>query len=143
MALVALATLETTAAWVLVEAGQNLPLAIDPLKSGAAFIGLYTVGCFTVRRLAPYADPFVLPCVALLNGLGLVLIHRLDLASAAAAVRQGVAAPPGDVGNQMVWTAAGLVLFVGVLAVVRDHRMLARYAYTFAAAGLVLLLVGC
>ena len=40
---------------------------------------------------------------------------------------------------QLVWTCVGLALFVAVLMVVRDHRALARYAYTLAAAGLAFL----
>jgi cell division protein FtsW (lipid II flippase) len=39
----------------------------------------------------------------------------------------------------VAWTAIGLVFFVAVLWVVRDHRTLARYAYTAGFAGLVLL----
>ena len=47
--------------------------------------------------------------------------------------------PAGDAAVQVVWTCVGLALFVAVLLVVRDHRALARYAYTLAAAGLVFL----
>ena len=31
-----------------------------------------------VRRFAPYADPLLLPLAALLNGLGIVMIYRLQ-----------------------------------------------------------------
>lgn len=36
----------------------------------------------TVRRFAPHADPLIVPLATLLSGLGLVLIHRLDIAYA-------------------------------------------------------------
>jgi cell division protein FtsW (lipid II flippase) len=94
-----------------------------------------------LRRLAPYADPLLLPCVALLNGLGIVLVHRLDLAVAERARLAGRAVPRGDASLQLVWTTIGVVVFIVVLAVVRDHTRLQRYAYTAAAAGLVALLL--
>ena len=46
-----------------------------------AYLALFGGAHLAVRRFAPYADPLLLPVVALLNGLGLVMIHRLDLAS--------------------------------------------------------------
>src|SRR6185437_8498044 len=81
----------------------------------------------------------ILPAVALLNGLGLVLIRRLDLAEAADARQDGQPVPSGDAEVQVLWTCIGLALFVAVLLIVRDHRALARYAYTLAAAGLAFL----
>jgi len=68
-----------------------------------------------------------------------VMIHRLDLAAADRAVALGRAAPTVLIQRQVAWTAIGLVLFVGVLYLVRNHRTLARYGYTAGFAGLVLL----
>jgi cell division protein FtsW (lipid II flippase) len=49
--------------------------------------------------------------------------------------------PSPDVYSQLTWTALGLVLFIAVLLVVRDHRRLQRYTYTAMLAGLILLLL--
>lgn len=103
--------------------------------------GLLLVAHLAVRFLAPYADPLLLPMVALLNGLGLVLIHRLDLADADRARQLSKAVPRADAPLQLVWTAIGVTLFVAVLVLVRDHRTLQRFTYTAMAAGLVLLLI--
>ncbi|MFE2329201.1 FtsW/RodA/SpoVE family cell cycle protein [Streptomyces sp. NPDC059385] len=86
---------------------------------------------FAVRLRAPYADPLVLPIAVLLNGLGLVLIQRLD------------ATTPGHLtaGDQLRWSALGMALFVLVVSLLRDHRVLQRYAYLSVAAALVLMLV--
>jgi len=131
----------TTSALALVEANQEQQLTTDLLLYGGAYLGLFTIAHLAVRKLAPYADPLILPCVALLNGLGLVMIHRLDLAATAKAVQAGQPAPGGDASHQVVWTAIGVVLFLGVLWFLRDHRSLARYGYTCGLAGLVLLII--
>lgn len=123
----------------IVDATVNDRVSPDVLNYGAGFALIYAVAHVAVRWLAPYADPVILPAMALLNGLGLVLIRRLDLAEAADARQDGVPVPAGDAGVQVVWTCVGLALFVAVLLVVRDHRALARYAYTLAAAGLAFL----
>jgi cell division protein FtsW (lipid II flippase) len=99
---------------------------------GLGLGALVGVAHVVVRRFAPYADPIMLPAVTLLNGLGLVLIHRLDLADGEAAT---------DAPNQLMWTAVGIAFFVLVLVLVRDHRTLQRYTYTAGAAGLVLLAI--
>ena len=94
-----------------------------------------------VRRMAPNADPLILPMVALLNGLGLAMIGRLDLAVADRAEAFGNTVPSGYASLQLVWTAIGILGFVAVLLVVRDHRVLARYGYTAAFVGIVLLML--
>lgn len=83
-----------------------------------------------LRYAAPYADPVILPITSAINGLGLVVIHRLDLAT------------DGSLANrQLLWTALGVGAAVAVLLLVRDHRILARYTWTAAVAGFALLLL--
>ncbi|MBC7372836.1 MAG: FtsW/RodA/SpoVE family cell cycle protein, partial [Frankiales bacterium] len=76
-----------------------------------------------------------------LNGLGLVVIRRLDFAAVERARQLGNALPGGEAPRQLVWTAVGVAAFAAVLLFVRDHTTLQRYTYTAAAAGLVLLLL--
>ncbi|GEC09954.1 cell division protein FtsW [Streptomyces spinoverrucosus] len=96
---------------------------------GAGLGVLALLAHLAVRLRAPYADPLLLPIGVLLNGLGLVLIYRLDLQT------------PGDraAPAQLVWSALGITLFAYVVAALRDHRVLQRYAYVCVAAALVLL----
>ncbi len=117
----------------------DVPPDLLPYAGGLG--GLCLLAHLALRFVAPYADPVVVPCVALLNGLGLVMVHRLDLAEQQRATLTGRPVPSADAPLQLVWTALGVLLFVVVLAVVRDHTRLARYAYTCAAAGIVLLLL--
>nr|WP_231386814.1 FtsW/RodA/SpoVE family cell cycle protein [Nocardia sp. BMG111209] len=105
------------------------------------FAVLVLLAHLAVRVLAPKADPVILPCVVLLNGLGLVLIDRLDRAEAATAAALGKPVPSGDAAHQLVWTAAGIALFALLLAIVRNHGQPAKYAYTCGLAGVVLLLI--
>ncbi|MEU0742676.1 FtsW/RodA/SpoVE family cell cycle protein [Streptomyces sp. NPDC006134] len=98
---------------------------------GAGLGVLALLAHLAVRLRAPYADPLLLPIGVLLNGLGLVLIYRLDLET------------PGDraAPTQLVWSTLGVALFIVVVLVLRDHRLLQRYAYVCVAAALVLLTV--
>jgi cell division protein FtsW (lipid II flippase) len=83
-----------------------------------------------VRFTAPYADPVLLPIVAALNGLGLAVIHRLDLAEGTSFARQ-----------QLIWMTVGVVLFALTLIFLRDHRVLQRFTYTFGLIAILLLLM--
>ncbi|MDT4926334.1 MAG: hypothetical protein QOG01_4047 [Pseudonocardiales bacterium] len=94
-----------------------------------------------IRRVARYADPLMLPIVVLLNGLGLVMIHRLDLGQKQEAQQNGGQFVGAQAPTQVVWTALGVLLFITILVVVRDHRVLQRYAYTLALIGVFFLLL--
>lgn len=116
----------------------NSHLLTDSLVPLAAGLIAHLV----IRRVAPYADPLLLPIVVLLNGLGLVMIHRLDLGlkqqsdAGTGPTFTGASAP-----TQILWTGLGLLLFLAIIWLIRDHRILARYAYTLALAGMFFLVL--
>jgi cell division protein FtsW (lipid II flippase) len=100
-----------------------------------AFVVITVIGHLAVRKLAPWADPLLLPLAALLNGLGIMMTYRL------AAQGKLLSAPlsPSATGIQILYTAIGVGCFVAVLAFVREARVMQRYTYTLGAVGLVLL----
>ena len=116
----------TGAAYVLASFGRDsaMPVNIGPFL--AALCALLLAGNIVTRKLAPEADPILFPVAALLNGIGYVMITRLDEDLA---------------GFQALWTAIGMAAFVGTLAVVRKARDLANYRYTAMVVGLVLLVL--
>lgn len=78
-----------------------------------------------VRRFAPGADPVLLPVAALLSGVGLAMVGRLD---------------PTLAGPQTMWIFVGVALLALVLAVVPSLESVGRYKYTIMLVSLVLLL---
>jgi cell division protein FtsW (lipid II flippase) len=97
---------------------------------------------FAVRKFAPWADPLMLPLAALLNGLGVVMIYRLQESGRAGNGGQKILTLSTSATiTQLVWTAVGVAGFVLVIAVIREPRVLQRYTYTLGAVGLVLLAI--
>lgn len=97
---------------------------------GVLLLGMHVV----LRIVAPDADPLVLPVITVLNGLGIAMIYRIDLADEmygweSAGIRQ------------IVWTAMAVVIASGVLLVVRNHRVLQRYRYVAMFTGIALLVL--
>jgi cell division protein FtsW (lipid II flippase) len=130
-----------TAALMLVDANQEQALSLRILWYGLAYLAVFAIAHMAVRKWAPYADPLILPCVAVLNGLGLVMIYRIDLAMSEIALTKpdqdySAAAP-----KQVLWTVISLALFLGVLRWVNDHRKLQSYGYTCGLVGVVLLAI--
>jgi len=107
----------------------------DILGYGGWLAGLVIGAHIVIRLVAPYADPVLLPVVAALNGLGLAVIHRIDLA------REAVGKPHDFAQQQLIWMTLGVALFVVTLLVIRDHRVLQRFTYTSGLAAIVLLLL--
>jgi cell division protein FtsW (lipid II flippase) len=133
LVMLAFAAALVTGALVLVSINQEQQLTIQILWYGLAYLALFTIAHLAVRKWAPYADPLILPCVALLHGFGLVMIYRIDLALADT---KGFApAAP----KQVLWTAIALALFLVVLILVRNHRALTKYGYTCGLVGLIAL----
>lgn len=86
-----------------------------------------------VRWKLAWADPLVLPCVLLLNGLGLAMIFRID--------QIPDKGPSSYAQTQLLWTVIGMALFAAVILFVKDHRRLQRFPYLLLLTGLVLLLL--
>ncbi len=117
-------------AYAVVGLGVEGEVPTDLVAYGGWLAGLVLAAHVVVRIVAPYADPVLLPVVAALNGLGLAVIHRLDLALDHTFARQ-----------QLTWMTVGVGLFVVTLLVLRDHRILQRFTYTSGLAAIILLLL--
>jgi cell division protein FtsW (lipid II flippase) len=98
---------------------------------GAGLGVLALLAHLAVRLRAPYADPLLLPIAVLLNGLGLVLIYRLDRETP-----DDQAAP-----TQLIWSTLGVAFFIAAVLFLRDHRVLQRYTYVSVVTALLLLIM--
>ncbi len=123
-------------AYAAVGLGVDGTLPVNLFTYGAWLAGL-VIGCHIVIRIfAAYADPILLPILSALNGLGLAMIHRIDLGRQASGSDSN-----GFADAQLVWMTLGVLLFAAVLIGVRDHRRLQAFTYTFGLAAIVLLLL--
>jgi cell division protein FtsW (lipid II flippase) len=120
--------------------GLNGKLPAGLAEYGLAFAAIVLVAHLAVRRFAPWADPLLLPLAALLNGLGIVMIYRLQ--------ESGRNGNPGvqistisasTTAAQVMYSALGVAAFIAVLFFIREVRVLQRYTYTLGAIGLILL----
>ncbi len=123
-------------AYVAVGLGVEGTIPADIVGYGGVLAALVVAAHIAVRIVAPYADPVLLPVVAALNGLGLAVIHRLDLAYEAKGRDNYSFAQ-----QQLIWMTLGVVLFILTIIVLRDHRVLQRLTYTAGLAGIALLLL--
>lgn len=135
LTLLAFSSAVTIVALMLVELSQERFIEADLLMFAGAYFVVFLAAHLAVRRFTPFADPLILPIVALLNGIGLVLIYRLDLTSS----QDGDATSYATA--QVRWMVLGVVGFIAILILIRNYRLLARYGYTIGLIGLVFLAI--
>ena len=92
-----------------------------PIGIFIAFLGAH----FAVRKLAPNADPALLPITFALSGVGIAFVTRID---------------PDMASRQLLWLFAGVAILVLLLALISNLDKLADYKYTFMIIGVLLLL---
>ncbi|WP_344753521.1 FtsW/RodA/SpoVE family cell cycle protein [Leifsonella bigeumensis] len=119
---------------VLVQLGALGEIQTDIIWLGGGLAALAIGLHIALRFVAPQADPFILPIATLLNGIGIAEIYRLDIA----AKHVGWGA---DGIRQIVWTAIAMAIALGVIILIRNHRVLQRYRYIAMFTGIVLLLL--
>ena len=128
--LLVLAVLIVFGAYLLLGLSQAPRIAAGTFVFGGALAILAAVAHASVRRFAPDADALLLPAAFLVNGVGLVIVRRIDFARG---TDLAVA--------QTTWTVVGVGLFALTLLTVTDHRRLTRFSYTFGLATIALLLL--
>src|SRR5947208_10872909 len=101
LALIVVAVLLCVYGYCAVGLARNGTVPPGAAGYGAGLGVLALLAHWAVRMRAPYADPLLLPIGVLLNGIGLILIHRLDLETP-----HDQAAP-----TQLVWSTLGVTLF--------------------------------
>lgn len=113
--------------------------ALGAVDSGVLVLvglfGMMVLGVHvTLRVVAPDADPLILPIITVLNGLGIAMIYRIDLADDLTGWENGGV-------RQIAWAIMAVAIAIAVLLVIRNHRVLQRYRYLAMFTGIALLLL--
>ncbi len=105
---------------------QKSVVSTQSLSYLAFFLGLYVAAHLVARAVLPHADPYVMPLVALLTGIGLTMIYRVD---PDLALRQGL------------WLVVGVAVFSACAILIRDYRALDGIKYILGLGAIVLLVL--
>jgi len=105
---------------------MQVALSFSSLSVPLGLFGAFAVAHLAIRRLAPGADPAILPLVFLLSGVGITFVTRLapDLAT-----------------GQVMWLFLSVAAMVATLVLVPNLDDLAQYKFTIGIAGVALLLL--
>lgn len=123
-------------AWILltsnIEGGGTLTMPDNFALIAGSAAALIFVAHLVIRAVTPSADPLFFPIAVILNGLGLVMIARIDYSLIANGEEP-------EVSGQLILSAAGIVAMVVCVLVIRDHRKLRRFTYISLVLGLIFL----
>jgi len=107
------------------EAAMPMQYSVILLVTGALFVVLWAL----LAKFQPYGSQTIIPCVALLAGVGTTVIARIDVHQHTAVAFR-----------QLVWMDAALALCCILVVALRDYRVLRRFSYVSMVVGLALLL---
>lgn len=118
----------TLFAMLVVTGGQEL--SFNTLGVSIGIFAAFLIAHLAVRKLAPGADPALLPITFALSGTGIAFVTRIAPYSSS----------PNMATNQLIWLFVGVAAMIVALAVVRNLDKLAHYKYTLMLVGVLLLL---
>jgi cell division protein FtsW (lipid II flippase) len=125
LVLLVLVGLITATGFASVYIARQNEISAGSLSYAGFFFALYLVAHLIARLTVPDADPYLIPMAALLTGLGLTEIYRLN---------------PTDALRQGLWVVIGVACFSLTLIALRyDFRRLESYKYLFGLSALALL----
>src|SRR6201987_403920 len=108
-----------------------------------AFLAIVLGAHLAIRWWAPYADPLLLPIVTVLNGLGIVMIYRLNQVgrdgNASANGKPIVTLGQSATTTQIIYSVLGVIVLVVFLRFIKDIKSLQPYTYVLGLAGLFLI----
>ena len=108
-----------------------------PLQLAAFYLVIMLAAHFVLVAAGHRGDPLLLPMVATVGGIGMVMLNRLspDLGQTAAfGLDLDVAT------TQLLWFVVGVAAMLAVAIGLRDDRILRHYKYSWALAGIAMLL---
>ena len=112
--------------FVLAVLASNEPLSLTNLGVPLGLFGAFIASHLALRKLAPGADPALLPICFVLSGIGIAFVLRLA---------------PELAGRQIIWLFLGIIAMILTLVGVRSVKKLGDYKYTILIVGLICLLL--
>lgn len=116
---------------------QGHALGLNSLTVPIGIFAAFLIAHFSVRKLAPGADPAILPIAFMLSSIGIAFITRLTAGDEG---RELFGITLNTASIQVVWLFLGVICMLLVLVLTRNLDRLASYKYTLMLAGVLLLL---